>query len=39
MTIIFLGDINCFSRQKPIIWYYKKSIPAQKYALPSINGY
>ena len=39
MTIIFWGDINCFARHKPIIWYYKRSIPAQKYTLPGINSY
>ena len=38
MTIIFWGDINCFVKYKPIIWYYEKSLPAQNN-FPGINSY
>ena len=38
MTIISWGDINCFAKYKPIIWYYKKSLPAQNN-FPGINSY
>ena len=29
---------NCFARHKPIIWYYKRSLPVLKYILPGIDS-